>query len=559
MDKRSAGTQGTQLRQVSRRGLLRAAGGIGAAAVLAPASLAGCSTAKNRPGGSAGTVKLPVRMSYTGAKPDIRSTGPHVLDGFFRYPYPPPDPVPGMPGKGGTVTASVDIYAGVPAPMSRNAWWQAVNKRLGVTLTLDGVPYDQYDTKLATLLAGGALPDLVRFKDPVPHMDQLLPAKFADLSDYLSGDAVKKYPMLANLPPDAWKIAAFGGGFYGVPMVAAPFGPRDLVVRADIIDSLGLSLNPGSGAEFLELCRGLTDAKKNRWAMCQPAVAGPIPEMFGVPNNWREEGGKFTKDIETDEYKQALAFVKKMWDEGLFYPDSFSATVDVNGLYGNHRSCMIVLNGDGMTLTYPLTAARGDKGLRMVFMPVPKYEGGGLAGIFQGAPAVSFTAINGKLPKQRVDELLRIMNLLAAPFGTAEYLLVNFGAEGVDYTFDHKVGVPVATAKFAGEKPPVNYLPGSGPRAYFTPGHPEVTRMATAYAQKVSKNVVADPSFGVFSKTQIGKGATLTTLTTSAAADVVQGRKSLSQWGDVVTQWRQQGGDQIRSEYQAALHKTGGR
>ena len=45
-------------------------------------------------------------------------------------------------------------------------------------------------------------------------------------------------------------------------------------------------------------------------------------EMFRVPNQWREAGGKFTKDWETPEFKDAVALLRSYWDAGYVHPDT---------------------------------------------------------------------------------------------------------------------------------------------------------------------------------------------------------------------------------------------
>ena len=48
-----------------------------------------------------------------------------------------------------------------------------------------------------------------------------------------------------------------------------------------------------------------------------------------------------------------------------------------------------------------------------------------------GATAPSaFSYLNKSLTKSQIEECLRIANYLAAPFGSYEYTLVNFGAPG---------------------------------------------------------------------------------------------------------------------------------
>jgi putative aldouronate transport system substrate-binding protein len=61
-----------------------------------------------------------------------------------------------------------------------------------------------YGTKLNTTIAGGQLPDLLSLGSgngsAVANLPDFLNAMCMDLTPFLSGDAVKEYPNLANLP-----------------------------------------------------------------------------------------------------------------------------------------------------------------------------------------------------------------------------------------------------------------------------------------------------------------------------------------------------------------------
>src|SRR5437660_5380656 len=61
-----------------------------------------------------------------------------------------------------------------------------------------------------------------------------------------------------------------------------------------------------------------------------------------------------------------------------------------------------------------------------------------------------------KASPDRIKELLRIMNFLAAPFGSQEDLLLSYGIQGQDYSLDPK-GNPVPTSEGIAR---ASYVPG---------------------------------------------------------------------------------------------------
>src|SRR5213079_3783565 len=82
-----------------------------------------------------------------------------------------------------------------------------------------------YPTKLSTIIAGGALPDLLSLGagngSGIASLPEFLQSQCTDLTPLVSGDAIKAYPNLAALPPYAWRNAVFNNRVYAVPSVRA--------------------------------------------------------------------------------------------------------------------------------------------------------------------------------------------------------------------------------------------------------------------------------------------------------------------------------------------------
>lgn len=539
--------------RVSRRAVLHGATGLAVGSL----ALSSCASGgqKQNSGDVNSDVPTPRHIPYEGVKPDIASVGDYGTAGFLRYPDPPVQAVKEKPSTGGTVRLAVALDSAVPTPMARNAWWQNINQTIGAELQLDTVPTSRYAAKLATLVAGNDIPDIVQIPREMPDKASVLDALFTELSDYIAGDAIAEYPLLANISTVAWKSVVFNGGIYGVPMPLLAVSGR-MSIRKDIFDELQLDAAPSNAEEFRELCRALTDAKVNRWAMMHPQVTGFIAEMFGVPNQWRITDGKFIRDIESDEYLQTMEYIIGMWKEGLFHPDSFSGSLDTYGMFQSRRVPMIYSGGYAIVSTHFLFK-QADPRLEVGFLAPPKADGGGAAAKHLGSGHYTFVALK-KGPKERTQEMLRVLNSMSAPFGTAEYLAVQFGAKEADYIWDAANGGPVTTARATTEKLPLNYVPGS-PNVYYAPGYPGIVTAACDYEKTVLKNVVPLPTIGLYSPTYHSKNAALDRIITNGTSEIVQGRKPLSSWSEVVNDWKRNGGDTMRAEYEAQYEKTQGR
>ncbi|MCG5217039.1 extracellular solute-binding protein [Streptosporangium soli] len=541
-----------QHRVLSRRGLLRGAGALSLAAAAGPltAACGGGNTADGDTAAANARLKLPAYIPFAGVEPDLPA-GDNLLPGFYGYPASLVAALSGRPGEGaGKVDILVNTFNPVPPAVGGNKYWQALNDRVGAELAFNIVPDADYGTKLTTTIAGGDLPDMVMLQASTPNLPAVLKAKFADLTPYLSGDAVKEYPFLANTPEFSWRPMIANGGIYGLPTPRASIGNM-MFTRDDLIAERSLNPAPQSYREFVELCKGLTDAKAGRWALGDTGVGGGGALMFvltmaGAPNGWSVEGGKFTNAVETDAYPKALDAVAAMVKQGLFHPDAFSATFQQGrDWFGTGK---IALKVDGYAAWDILLAAY--RSIDVGAMAAPAFDGGEGRHL-TGGGSFAVTGIK-KGDEVRIKQLLAIANWMAAPFGTAEHLFRKFGVEGVDYTMQD--GVPTPTKQ--GEtnvKIPMQYLIDSPP--ILGPGKKTVVDKQYAFHKKVAPLLVADPTVGLYSATQAAKGSALSKILSGALSEIVRGNKPLSDWSGTVRTWRQSGGDQVRKEFEAAYAK----
>jgi putative aldouronate transport system substrate-binding protein len=144
-----------------------------------------------------GRVSLPTYVPPNAPPPDIPGTG-MVPPGYSAYPKQITRSVADRPAKGGDITVVTQTLGVVPPTPDSNPIWAELNKRIGANLNITITPFADYGTKLPTILAGNDLPDLLFLPrgQRVPGFAQFLDSQAADLTPYLSGDAVKDYPNL---------------------------------------------------------------------------------------------------------------------------------------------------------------------------------------------------------------------------------------------------------------------------------------------------------------------------------------------------------------------------
>lgn len=536
---------------LSRRAFL---GGAGGAALLLAGAACGNSGSDAKKAVSRESVKLPTYAAYTGVKPDLPGTEAGVRPGFVHYPKDKPKSVSGDIGAGSTVLAFANIYFPLPPSADKNKYWSTLNERLGVKFNMIMTPSGaDFDAKFATLIAGNAdsLPDVMQVRGTKPQMPRMLASKFADLSEYLAGDAIKEYPNLAAIPTRAWKNSVFNGGIYGIPIPREPVG-SPVFTRLDVVKKLGLSTSLSNADDLSALAKELTDGK-SRWAYGSATrIVNMAAQMLKAPNSWRSEGGKLTHARETEEWKQALDYAISQWKAGVVHPDAFGVENVVVKQWFN--SGKIVLHYDG----YPgwrqyVSDSSNNPSFDLDWTVLPGFSGGAGA-IHAGGSIFSITSLKKASP-DRLKELLRICNYFAAPFGTEEYFFNVYGLEGVHHTLSPE-GDPKLTPTGQSQTVlPIRYIAEPSTPIY-EPGRPTDVERQHAYESKVIPTAIVNPCSGLYSETEATKGAVLTTALDDLTEEIIQGRKPLSAWDDAVATWRTGGGDKIRAELQEQLQKA---
>jgi putative aldouronate transport system substrate-binding protein len=581
---------------IGRRGLLKMAAGSAMAALLAacgsstaptatssgsttaPASAASPTAAA---AGSAvsGTARAgaPTTQATTAAGTATSASPVAQADGFFPSPAPnvpdaytklPPTfkSVNAVPGKGDKVTAFLIGYNPPVPGRSSNKYWQELEKRLGVTFEPTVTPAASYVEKLTAIIAGGDIPDLTLLQlEYSPDQNRLmLQGAYIDLTPYVTGDALKNFPNLARFPPQMWKNIARKGKIYGVPLPNL-IAQNTLMFRQDWAEKVGFAQMKNSD-DFLNCM--VAFAKNDPAGTGRHDTFGlgsngssafsvsAFLHMFRVPNQWRKNAdGSLTNMIETDEYKQAITFMKRLYDAGGFHPDIASITTQQSrdafvgsklGAYNDGITALATATGL-RTKIKPLTPTANVT----AWVP-PGFDGG--KAFFHTFPGYNSVAvIPAKVGKdaERTKELLRILDYFAAPVGSEEYLFLKNGIEGVHYTLGAD-GTPKRNDLGNAEIGDLATIM-SNPVVFFYSDTPD----AGPYLQGVTKDLLAlgvdNPTVGLFSPTDAAKTGELSQFNRDQLTNFVAGRTPLSGFDAWAKDWRSRGGDQIRTEYQQAL------
>jgi len=532
----------------SRRNMIKAAAVTGATALAgSQVGLAQEASPAASPGAASDYI---VRSPVTGV-PDL-------------YLERPPEfvSVPEVPGSGGTVTSFHISYGfAAPVPRDENLYWQGLEERLGVTLEPIIAPAGDYQERLAATVAGGDLPDLtlIVLSQAPDHAQVIQQGAWTDLTPYLTGDALQQYPNLTIFPEFYWQNVAIDGKIYGVPRPTTIVGAT-LMFRKDWQDNLGIP-DPTNAEDFFELMVALTEGdpdgngNNDTWGLSGTDGDFSLPffeGMFRVPNNWRlNDDGSLTSAYETEEYREMVAFARRLFEAGVYHPDAATMNIQqakqlfAGGQFGAYD------DGWGAVSGLQSTAEEITPEARVIGL-IPVGHDGGEAITHKSSGIIGFVAIPATASQERVEELLRILNYYCAPYGSVEEKFLNHGLEGIH----HEVlpdGSLENTDRRSLERGDLANLTETPPVLESQGEDPEMGPQLQQMLEGLISIGIDDPTLNAFSPLAVERAGELNQLVTDRIGAIITGREPLESIDQFVADWRSRGGDEIRREYEEDL------
>lgn len=189
------------------------------------------------------------------------------------------------------------------------------------------------------------------------------------------------------------------------------------------------------------------------------------------------------------------------------------------------------------------------------FIPFGHDGGKGVHNLARGS--VGFTGISNKNDEKKTKMLLKVLDYLAAPFGSEEWFFLNYGVAGTHH--EMKDGAPVKTK--AGETETqfsyqLKFMTQS-PEYLYYPGMDETTKAVHKAQEDLLAISQVSPVLGHYSETNTDKGQSLTSKVYEYVEDAVTGRRPLTEFKSVVEEWKNGGGDKIRKEFEESIAKNG--
>ncbi|MGZ0153099.1 extracellular solute-binding protein [Kribbella sp. WER1] len=535
--------------------------GAGAAAAAGGVTLTSCSK-----GGSGSSTSgraetedklaglLPKYVPYEPVKPDLPGAN-GASPAFAHYPSELKRGVPDtMVPSGKEVSAMTPLWSPIP-PLTGNSYFAANNERIGAPVKFNILNGNDYGDKLGPILAAGNVPELLCVPgwniSGLTRFGQAVDKLFEDLTPFLAGDKAAAYPMLANLPTRAWAYGVWNSQLKAVPFPSDGF-PWMLMYRKDLFDQLGAQ-PPKNSDDLLALGKQLTDAKAGRWAF--GSVADEVIRSFGAPGSWRKDSsGKLVNKIETPEYAEAVAFLRKLFQSGYVHPEVVAnAGADENALFEGGK---LLIRQNGLGGWHESLQRQAPINPKFDPQPVLPFAADGSTPIvWSGEPAGIFTFVKKGVGPDRVKELLGVLNYTSAPFGTQEYQLATYGVEGKHYV-KQASGAPKLTALGQKEVSQTYVFLGGRPTAITESEYPGYVQSMSAW-QNAAAKVREKNLFDGIRVEQPAKMAALAQPFDDALQDILRGRRPVGELKTAVKQWQDNGGNEGRDFYAKVLSDNG--
>lgn len=469
------------------------------------------------------------------------------------------------PGSGAEVSTFQVLWAAPPRPKAKNAYWKELEKRLDITFKPTLAASDGYNDKLSTTVASGKVPDLTFVQDADPIGQQaIMDGAFADLSEVLGGDNVKKYPNLANVATNAWKASAKNGHIFGVPN-ENPYLTNFPIIRSDLMKLAGHDSMGSTADEWLQVMTDIGGLKqahgKKVWGMAgiDGKAQAMFEWMFRAGTTWQvDDSGKVTNVLQTDAFEQVMEFENKLWKAGVIHPDGVGG--DLPDMFTPGQIALSVDSFSGF-FGNPIIGEVIDATpeAELEFFVPPAVDGGDLViqrdDGYWGIVAVSAEAAEDE---DRLHELLGILNYWRAPFGSKENLFITTGSEGVNYEFgkDNEI-VPLGNDQADSDRLALQWLGCfASPTFSIKPSLASYTDNFRSSLEKLISQTVPNPVAGLIAPSAAKLNAKLDQMNTDYRNGFITGRKKLSDIKEYREKWLKAGGQKICDEYAEAIEKN---
>lgn len=416
------------------------------------------------------------------------------------------------------------------------------------------VPNSSYPDKTNITLASGQLPDIIEAdRNAASFINAARAGAFWELGPYL-----KDYPNLSMANPIILNNSSIDGKTYGLYRFRT-LGRMGVSINKDWMANVGLS-EPKTIDEFYNLLKAFKEedpdknGKDDTYGIVVTKYAGPWDIMqiwFGAPNKWGEDAsGKLVPTHMTPEYKEALQFFRKLYDEGLVNEDFavMDPAVWNDPIINGQAGVMVDVADASRRIDGKMQekAPRDTPYIDVFQAPVgPKGHRDMPTSGYSGVLAISKSGVKTE------EELKRVLKFLDQIGDVEMQMLLGYGIEGRHYDMVDGYIKPVDMSQQAGLKAELESL--NQILTFIGPVTPtlemtEINKKITQVQTENEKIVVANPAEPLISQVYAQKGQQLDNIIADARIQYIVGQIDDKGLDDAIALWRSSGGDDYIAE-----------
>ncbi|TBL81722.1 extracellular solute-binding protein [Paenibacillus thalictri] len=459
-------------------------------------------------------------------------------------------------------------------------------KRKNVKLTMQNVPQSNYDDKKKTLIATNTTPDvmLVKQDDIQNYADTGI---FLDLTPYL--DKMPNLKKVIEQQPDISKNK-IDGKLYGFPLAAsyAGSGGQLAMLRVDTVEKVGAKV-PSTYDELYEVFKKIKAANPESYPFTARAANGltgtenllnPITFAFGsgyttfngskVYYEPKEKKYKFGPN--SPEFKDAVAWLNKLYKEKLLDPDYATATSQIWQEKLSANKAFYFQDNNGFANQFNIALQKSDPKAKFDLIPTLSAPNGTKRNLIYAKGHLSESyVLNAKV--KNPEKVIEFMDWLYSDEGSN---LTSFGLQGEHYTLtngEYKMADALYN-KYKDDKTPNYSLSSAFGLGYLGFAVLEDTRLGNTFAtqqslewekksnemEKAGESVrfVSDPPFTKEEREKLKqlRSQLDSYLTRNMDKFIMTDGALAKDWDGFVAELKKQGSDQLEKIYNDALARV---
>jgi len=335
-------------------------------------------------------------------------------------------------------------------------------------------------------------------------------------------------------------------------------------VHQDLLDA-DKATWPKTADEWKKLLQQYTRPNQNLYGMGAEnnvgmgTTNGWLTGIFGAPNVFAldDKTGKLTWSVETDAYKAAVAYARDLWAAGVYHPNALQYNlVSARNDFAARKFAFRFDGFQSASVTFwDAAAGLQPQAKPRIMTPFPAMDGGKPTYWASNPTGILGYSVLKQASPDRIKEMLRILNWQAAPMGSAEYLLMNYGVKDVHWTPDAKSNPILNERGKTDATVPFRYIT-QGPVALYYTKDPNYAQIMQDAEKAMFPFMSVNPTDGYYSASYASKYPAMQRDLSDKINEIVVGRQPLSSWDQVVREYGDGGGDQIKQEYEQEIAAT---